>query len=180
MFDDRLKRLREERGLIKKEAAHQLGIAYTTYVGYENNEREPNSETLIKLSDFFNVDVDYLVGISACKRHTNNTVVEDLGLSENSINILKKLNQDDTEILNMLSLIIESPYFYSFMEDFCRYKQDCADKSTTEKAFKNFYTKLSNHQKIVYTVETPKDYESLLFQAVQRQLEYILDRPKDL
>lgn len=60
----RLKFLREERNWNMKEAAEQLGIPYTTYISYEKGEREPNSEMLIKLSDFFNVSVDYLIGNS--------------------------------------------------------------------------------------------------------------------
>lgn len=44
-----------------KEAARGLGIPYTTYVGYEKGDREPNSEMLIKIASFFSVSVDYLI-----------------------------------------------------------------------------------------------------------------------
>ena len=43
-------------------AAQLLGIPYTTYVNYEKCEREPNSEMLILIANFFNVSVDYLIG----------------------------------------------------------------------------------------------------------------------
>ena len=62
MFDNRLKQLREERGLNMKQTAQKLEIPYTTYVGYEKNEREPNSEVLLLLADFFNCSIDYLLG----------------------------------------------------------------------------------------------------------------------
>lgn len=62
MFEDRLKKLRQERHLNMRQTAQQLGIPYTTYIGYEKDEREPNSETLVNLADFFNCSVDYLVG----------------------------------------------------------------------------------------------------------------------
>lgn len=64
MFENRLKELRTERNLNMRQTAQQLGIPYTTYVGYEKNEREPNSEVLICLADFFNCSVDYLIGRS--------------------------------------------------------------------------------------------------------------------
>lgn len=64
MFDDRLKELRIRKGLNMKQAATLLDISYTTYVGYEKNEREPNSEILILLADFFDCSVDYLIGRS--------------------------------------------------------------------------------------------------------------------
>ena len=45
-----------------KQAAVVLGLPYTTYVNYEKGVREPNSETLIKLADYYNVSTDYLMG----------------------------------------------------------------------------------------------------------------------
>lgn len=62
MFDDRLKELRIKKGLNMKQLAEALNIPYTTYVGYEKNEREPNSESLIDIATFFNVSTDYLLG----------------------------------------------------------------------------------------------------------------------
>lgn len=62
MFANRLKLLREERGLNMRQTAKKLELPYTTYVGYEKNEREPNSEILSKLADYFNCSTDYLLG----------------------------------------------------------------------------------------------------------------------
>ncbi len=58
----RLRELRQEHNWSMKEAAQKIGLPYTTYIGYEKGEREPNSEMLIKLADFFGVSVDYLIG----------------------------------------------------------------------------------------------------------------------
>ena len=58
----RIKQLRERKGLNMKEAAKTLGLPYTTYVNYEKGLREPTSEVLIDLADFFETTVDYLVG----------------------------------------------------------------------------------------------------------------------
>lgn len=60
----RLKELREKRHSSMRQIAQQLGIPYTTYVNYEKGIREPNSEMLVLLSDFFDVSVDYLIGRS--------------------------------------------------------------------------------------------------------------------
>lgn len=65
MFDDRLKKLRESRGITQQEAAEILQINKRTYASYENNEREPNSIMLIKLAETFGVTVDYLLGYSS-------------------------------------------------------------------------------------------------------------------
>lgn len=58
----KIKDLRMSLNMNMKEAAKALGIPYTTYVSYEKGDREPNSEMLIKLSKFFNVSIDYLIG----------------------------------------------------------------------------------------------------------------------
>lgn len=61
---NKLKELRMKRQLNMREVAQKLNIPYTTYVNYEKGVREPNSEMLILLSDFFGVSVDYLIGRS--------------------------------------------------------------------------------------------------------------------
>ena len=58
----RIKQLRESKGLNMKEAARLLSMPYTTYVNYEKGQREPTSEVLVLLADFYETTVDYLVG----------------------------------------------------------------------------------------------------------------------
>lgn len=60
----RMKELRQERGITMKDAARQLNLPYTTYVNYEKGTREPNSETLIQIANFYNTSIDYLLGKS--------------------------------------------------------------------------------------------------------------------
>lgn len=58
----RINELRSAKGINMREAAKLLNLPYTTYVGYEKGQREPTSEVLILLADFFETTVDYLVG----------------------------------------------------------------------------------------------------------------------
>ena len=60
----RIKQLREAKGLNMREAARILDMPYTTYVNYEKGSREPTSEVLILLANFFETTVDYIVGRS--------------------------------------------------------------------------------------------------------------------
>ncbi len=62
MFKDRLKKLRKEKELTQKEIAKELDITQQQYAKWENGERNPNSETLEKLADYFKVTTDYLLG----------------------------------------------------------------------------------------------------------------------
>lgn len=61
MFSERLAKLRSNLNLSQKELSSRLGIARTTYAGYENGSREPDLNMLNKLSEFFNVSVHWLV-----------------------------------------------------------------------------------------------------------------------
>jgi len=67
MFDDRLEKLRKNLGYSMRQMAGNLGMKYTTYVNYEKDIREPDSETLILFSKYFGVTVDYLLGLSEIK-----------------------------------------------------------------------------------------------------------------
>lgn len=57
-----IRELREAKGINMKEAAKSLNMPYTTYVNYEKGLREPTSEVLIQIADFFGTTIDYLVG----------------------------------------------------------------------------------------------------------------------
>lgn len=59
----KLELLRKQRGLNMKETASLLGMPYTTYVSYEKGQREPNSEVLIKIADFYETTVDFILGV---------------------------------------------------------------------------------------------------------------------
>lgn len=57
-----LKNLRIEKGLSLKELGYTIGVAESTISLYENNKRQPDFETLIRIADFFGVTIDYLLG----------------------------------------------------------------------------------------------------------------------
>ncbi|AKS37384.1 transcriptional regulator [Anoxybacillus gonensis] len=62
MLGDRLKRLRLEKKLTQEELGKKINVTKVSISGYENGNRTPDTETLQKLADFFNVTTDYLLG----------------------------------------------------------------------------------------------------------------------
>lgn len=68
---DNLKKIRTEKGLIKREVAKGVGITERTYISYEYGRTEPNMETLSKLADFYGVSTDYLLGREPAKEPTD-------------------------------------------------------------------------------------------------------------
>lgn len=62
MFGKQLRKLRNKQGISAKTLGGILGIPQTTISNWENLKSEPNYESLIKIANYFNVTVDYLVG----------------------------------------------------------------------------------------------------------------------
>lgn len=79
---NRISELRKERGISMKQAAEQLGMPYTTYVNYEKGARQPNSETLIDLANFYNTSIDYMLGKS------------NIRIDEHTLDIVNELDTD--------------------------------------------------------------------------------------
>ena len=63
-FSDRLRELRNAKDLSQSDFAKQLGISKSSVNMYERGEREPNFKMLEQIADYFNVDMDYLLGKS--------------------------------------------------------------------------------------------------------------------
>ena len=62
---DRIRILRERKGLSQKLLAFKLGMPNQSLSNYERGYREPPADVLKKLADFFEVSVDYLLGREA-------------------------------------------------------------------------------------------------------------------
>ncbi|MFY0324950.1 helix-turn-helix domain-containing protein [Bacillus sp. YIM B13590] len=60
-FSTKLKKLRLEKKMKQQEVADKLGIARTTYASYEQGKREPDHETLIKIAEYYDVTIDFLL-----------------------------------------------------------------------------------------------------------------------
>lgn len=63
-FGNRLKLLREERGLTQQMIADILKVERPTIAGYETNRKQPDYQKINVLADYFNVSLDYLLGRS--------------------------------------------------------------------------------------------------------------------
>ena len=57
----RLKQLRRQRGISQLKLAMDLGLNQNSISRFESGEREADYQTLIRLADYFNVSVNYLL-----------------------------------------------------------------------------------------------------------------------
>ena len=63
MFGERLKALRQSRGMTQDELCKELGIVRKTLSDYENGRRYPKStDTVTKICGVFGVTTDFLIG----------------------------------------------------------------------------------------------------------------------
>jgi len=58
----RIRDLREDRDLTQKQIAQMLGMSQTGYSKYETGENDIPTIILIKLADFYETSIDYLLG----------------------------------------------------------------------------------------------------------------------
>lgn len=60
----RLKELRKEKNITQIKLAMELNMSQNTISRYETGERQAGYDELIKIADYFNVSIDYLLGRS--------------------------------------------------------------------------------------------------------------------
>lgn len=61
---ERIRLLREEKRLSQEELGKIFSLSQSAIAYYETNRKDPSSETLRKMADFFNVTLDFLLGRS--------------------------------------------------------------------------------------------------------------------
>ena len=78
MFSRILKTLRSDYNLTQKEVAEKLSVSTSTIGMYESGKREPDIETLNKISMLFDVSIDYLLGKAKNKFSYPNSKLSDI------------------------------------------------------------------------------------------------------
>lgn len=116
-FSERIKELREHNEYTQKQMAEKLGIATVTYVKYERAENEPNYNTLLKLSDIFNVSVDYILGRSNERDIQVYELNETIKYMEKAISILIKDFPDYKDgLMNLVTSFINNIEFIDMLD----------------------------------------------------------------
>lgn len=88
MLNKRIKELRLSHGLNQVELARELSVTKQTVSNWENNNIQPSVDMLIKISEYFSVSTDYMLGKS--DRITINVD----GLSIEEVSHLEQLVKD--------------------------------------------------------------------------------------
>lgn len=94
----RIAQLRDEKRWTQEQTAAKLGISRAALSHYEKNRREPDTETLAKFADLYQVTIDYLVG---------RTLNPQVAMSEDIRNFADHLELSDEEILQKYNLSVD-------------------------------------------------------------------------
>lgn len=88
MLNEQIKKLRIANGLNQVQMANQLGITKQCVSNWENNNIQPSVDMLIKLTSFFNVSSDYLLGLD------NRKYIEVSGLTDEQLTHIQSVVND--------------------------------------------------------------------------------------
>lgn len=66
-MNTRLRDLREDKDLTQEQCAKIAYISKNSYIRYENDERIPPLDTIIKFARYYNVSIDYIAKLTNIK-----------------------------------------------------------------------------------------------------------------
>lgn len=64
-----IEKLRDEKDLLKKEVAKHIGVVESVYSEWENEKLSIPTKRIYQLANFFEVNIDYMMGISNIRMH---------------------------------------------------------------------------------------------------------------
>lgn len=104
---ERLKDLRVEKGLKLEELAEQVGLSKSALGSYEitdekNENKEINHGSLLKLADFYQVSVDYLLGLTDNRNYLDTPLAE-LHLTDEAVALLKSGRVNNRLLCEMMA-----------------------------------------------------------------------------
>jgi len=101
-----LRLLREEKGISQQKLADMLNISQQAIFKYEKTANEPDISTLIKLSEIFDVSVDYLIGNTEIRKQTDKA--DSVLLTEQEYMHIKEWRLLPQNIKNSIDTLISS------------------------------------------------------------------------
>ncbi|EJR59500.1 MULTISPECIES: helix-turn-helix domain-containing protein [Bacillus cereus group] len=105
MFGQRLKDLRREKKLTQQDIADVLGIEKSNISRFESGKQSLSSENIIKTAKYFDVSVDYILGISDYK--TINKKKEEQ-IPKDVVKLIKKINTLSPEKRQLIESLIDN------------------------------------------------------------------------
>lgn len=106
---DKISDLLAEQGKMQKGLAEELDVLPNVISYFCKGTRTPNTEQLIKISCFFNVSADYLLGLSEVRSYDADliSVCQYTGLNEEAVAALRQFNtKEHKDLMGVLNRLI--------------------------------------------------------------------------
>ncbi len=115
IFANNLRKCLKEKHITQKALAKHLGLSNTAVNAYVMGANYPDVENLLKIAEFLNVSIDYLlIGI----KPENATIVEELNLSNEVIEMFKKLKTEEfNDIRIFIQLFLSDENFFQCLKN---------------------------------------------------------------
>ena len=88
-----IKAVRTQRAHTQAEVAEFLNIARSTYTNIENGRSDPDTETLLKLAEYFGCSVDTLLGKDDIENSKKEPASDRSGLTPEGVRIAEKIDR---------------------------------------------------------------------------------------
>lgn len=117
-----------EKNLTESKIAEEIGISKSVLSEYKNPKdptkpKEPRLNTLVKIADYFDVSLDYLVGRSKYEEELlKKESLKTIGFSEKGAKTLKYI-MNSTKLKKTMEYLLESPLFPSILSLSHKYRQ---------------------------------------------------------
>ena len=173
-LSEKLRLLREEKGMTQEQVCNELEIGIQTLRNYENDnaDRLPNTFQLSKIKNFYNVTYEYLLDDN-CENKTNEStnIGKALQLSDTSINRIKDLQFFTDSIFNNVREDKTSPVAFN------RWIEDFSDLHHFARSLNHYYIIYELLDDIVYfaSIPTLSSYINFCLNENNQKLELLFD-----
>lgn len=133
----RLEDLRDERDLLKKDVAKYIGVVESVYSEWENEKLSISTKRIYQLANYFEVNIDYMLGLSNRREHIKTSDEINLDLVSSRLKEIRKslkfTMRDLADKFNTTSSAIsnyENSKFLilsSFLIELCKYSNYSID-----------------------------------------------------
>jgi transcriptional regulator with XRE-family HTH domain len=110
-----IKQIREEKGLLQKQVAAEVGLKPAHYNKIENGAVEPSIEVLQKLATFYQITIDMIVNLNQAL--PQQVVIEDKSATE-QLRLIALLNENEKAIIySIIDLMLTKQRFQTFFQE---------------------------------------------------------------
>ncbi len=100
MFGKRIRKLRLEQNLKQKDLAEKLKISTSSIGMYERELRQPDAEILKKIANYFGVSIDYILGKSDKRDHSELTQKDERNIGKTLDVLRDQIDNNENGELN--------------------------------------------------------------------------------